>query len=251
MKNLSLTIMTAVFVTLFSCSPESDLNPETQVGVQFNTIQSSFSAQAINKENQLKQSATGTLSFTEGYIAISKLEFEAEADNDSIEIEFELEQNTLIDFATGSTTPDISTISIPAGTYEEVEVEIDLREDSEEPAIRLFGTYTAPDGVEHSIRFEYNSDESFEVEREGLILFTENQIAIAQITFDPITWFAAVSDENYVNATKDTEGVIVISSTQNTEIYDVVADGLDLASEVEMKDEQEIEEDDDENGTDD
>lgn len=243
MKNLSLTFLTAVFLTLFSCSPESDLNPETQVGVQFNTVQSSFSAQAFNKENQLKQAATGTLSFTEGYIAISKLEFEAEADNDSIEVEFELKQNTLIDFATGATTPDISTISIPAGTYEEVEVEIDLREDSEEPAILLFGTYIAPDGVEHSIRFEYSSDESFEVEREGVIVFAESQIAIAQITFDPITWFAAVTDDNYVNATKDTEGVIVISSTQNTEIYDVVADGLDLASDIEMEDEDEDDQD--------
>lgn len=242
MKHLSLLVM-ILAISFVSCSTESESTPEAQVGVEFNTIQSSLTTQAISKETQFKQAAAGTLSFATGHIAISSLEFEAETDNDSIEIEFELEQNTLIDFATGSTTPDINFISIPAGIYEEVEVEIELSEGLEQPAILLFGTYIAPDGVEHNIRFEFNSDESFEVEREGLISFEEAQVAIAQITFDPVAWFIAVTDEQYANATKNEEGLIVVSSTENTEIFDIVADGLDLASDVEMEDENEEEED--------
>lgn len=236
--------MLVLAVTFVSCSPESEVTPESQIGVQFNTLQAGLTTQAISKDSQVK-AASGSFSFTTGYIAIGKLEFEAEADNDSIEIEFELEQNTIIDFATGITTPDISNISIPAGTYEEVEVEIELREESEEPAILLFGTYVAPDGVQHDIRFEFSSEESFEVEREGVILLEENQVAIAQVTFDPAAWFAAVTDENLVNATKNTDGTIIISSTENVEIYDIVADGLDLASDVEMKDDEENDDDDD------
>ncbi|SDL64268.1 hypothetical protein SAMN04488034_10732 [Salinimicrobium catena] len=238
MKNLSLTFMMTVAVALFSCSTESESTPEAQVGVEFNTVKSALTTQAISKETPLKQAAAGTLSFSTGHIAISRLEFEAETDNDSIEIEFELKQNTLIDFATGTTTPDINFISIPAGNYEEVEVEIELSEGSEQPAILLFGTYVAPDGVEHNIRFEFNSEETFEVEREGLISFGEAQVAIAQITFDPVAWFISVTDEQYANATKNEEGVIVVSSTENTEIFDVVADGLDLASDVEMEDDE-------------
>lgn len=72
----------------------------------------------------------------------NKLEFEAESENDLLEIEFELKQNTLIDFAFGITTPDISFITIPAGTYNEVEVEIELREDSEEPASPFWHIYS-------------------------------------------------------------------------------------------------------------
>ncbi len=237
MKHLSLSIMMIFALSLVSCSTESESTTEAQVGVEFNTVQSALTTQAISKDSQLKQAAAGTLLFSTGHIAINRLEFEVETENDSIEIEFEIEQNTLIDFATGTTTPDINFISIPAGTYEEVEVEIELSEGSELPAILLFGTYVAPDGVEHDIRFEFNSEETFEVEREGLISFAEAQVAIAQITFDPVAWFMEVTDEQYASATKNEEGFIVVSSTQNTHIFDVVADGLDLASEVEMEDE--------------
>ena len=37
-----------------------------------------------------------------------------------------------------------------------------------------------------------------------------------------------------IMATKDNDGVIVISEDSNMEIYDIVADGLELASEVEI-----------------
>lgn len=245
MKNLSLSLMMILTVTLFSCSTDSDLNGESQVAVKFNTVSSFTSTQAVTKDNQLKQMASGSLTFTDGYIAISRLEFEVEAENDSIEREFELQQNTIIDFATGATSPDISNITIPAGTYEEVEVEIELRENSEEPAIRLNGVFTSSDGVEHPIRFEFNSNESFEVEREGVIVLEENQVAVTQITFDPILWFATITEADLANVTTDSEGVIVISTTQNTEIFDKVADGLDLASEVEMEDDDDHDEDED------
>ena len=232
-------------VMLFSCSTESDQNGESRVAVDFNTVAPVVNTQAITKEDPLKQTASGTLTFTDGYIAISSLEFEVEAENDSIEREFELDQYTVIDFATGTTTPDIGDITIPAGTYEEVEVEIELAEGAEEPAVSLNGSYVAPNGVAHPVRFEFNSHETFEVEREGVIVLAENQVAVTQITFDPVLWFAAVTDEAFANATVDADGVIVVSDTQNTEIFNVVADGLELARDVDMEDEDEDHENED------
>lgn len=237
MKKVSLSLMMILSVTLFSCSTESDLNGESQVGVEFNTVSSVITTQAINKEDPFKQTASGILTFTDGHIAISSLEFEVEAENDSIEREFELNQHTVIDFATGVTTPDIGYITIPAGTYEEVEIEIELAEGVNEPAVVLNGTYVTADGVDHSIRFEFNSHETFEVEREGVIVLAENQVAVTQITFDPVMWFAAVTDEAFANATVDADGVIVVSDTQNTEIFNLVAEGLELARDVDMEDE--------------
>ena len=249
MKKLSLLLMLVFVASLVSCSKDDSgtttSNSEAKLGVEFITHPSAATAQKNSTINHLNQALAGTLSFTNGYIAISELEFEAETENDSIEIEFELEQNSIIDFATGTTSPDISYVTIPAGTYEEVEVEMELRSDSEEPAILLYGTYVAPDGVEHNIRFEYSSDESFEVEREGVINLEENEIAIAQITFNPLDWFAAVTDEDFANATTDADGIIVISSTQNPQIYDMVAEGLELASDVEIGDDDGYYDDDD------
>lgn len=228
--------MAVIASSLISCSTDSD-SDQPQLSVQFNTLQSTLDFQSSDlKEEPLKQTTTASLTFLSGSITISELEFEVETENDSTSIDFELEQVVVIDFATGNTTPDVGNISIPVGTYEEVEVEIELHEGStDNPAVLLYGIFTDRDGVEHPVRFNFNSEESFEVEREGLITFSEDEAVLAQVTFDPIAWFAEVSAEEMSNATKDENGVINISSTQNSSIFDIVADGLDLATDVEIE----------------
>lgn len=42
---------------------------------------------------------------------------------------------------------------------------------------------------------------------------------IAEITSDPSVWFVEVTDELMVDATKNLNGIIVISETQNCEIF--------------------------------
>lgn len=58
---------------------------------------------------------------------------------------------------------------------------------------------------------------------------------IAEVTFDPIVWFSGVSTDMLEQADKNNDGVIVISETSNTDIFDMVADGLDLATEIEIQ----------------
>lgn len=55
-------------------------------------------------------------------------------------------------------------------------------------------------------------------------------------TFAPAQCIIGTSDEVMQNATKDEIGVIVINSNQNSEMFETVADGLDLATEVEVQD---------------
>ncbi len=235
MKNLYLSLFSVLAVSLFSCSTESD-SEKSQLSVNFVTSQAPLDLQSLSfKDESFKQTSSGSVSFSEGFITIRELEFEVESDNDSTSVDFNLEQNVIIDFATGNTTPDIGSINVPAGTYQEVEVQIELQDNTDSPSVVLHGFYTAPDATEHPLTFEFNSGETFEVEREGTITFSEAQSALAQITFAPAQWFLGVSDEVLQNATKNENGVIVISSTQNPEIFDTVADGLDLATEVEIQ----------------
>lgn len=237
MKKLFLKMLAITLVIGVSAcsSDDSETTENTLLSIQFNTVTSPFDTQAQFRTSSFKQAATGSFMFNDGYITISELEYEAETENDSLSVEFEMEGVAVIDFATGIPTPDIRAINIPAGTYQEVEIEVELFDDTNEPSIVLNGIYTAPDGVEHPVRFEYHSGESFEVEREGTIVFAENQSAIAQITFDPSLWFAGVTDEDMESATKNMDGVIVISEDHNTDIFDIVEEGLELATDLEIE----------------
>jgi len=224
MKIKSLLIVALGAFGMFACS-EDETNG-ARLNLDFNTV--------TTADNTSQRALTNGLEFTDGFITLSEVRFESEADVDSLEIEFELEQQTVIDFATGSTNPDISGVSIPSGTYEEVEIEIELFDEGDEPGVVLNGTFTH-DGVETPVRFEFNSGETFEVEMEGAVVLTDGTNALAQITLDPHVWFANVSAEQLAAADRNEDGVIVISESINSDIFEVAADGLDLATDVEFE----------------
>jgi hypothetical protein len=227
-KTLILTSIIAAGVSFTSCEKDSNNNP--RIELKFYTVITPIPLNgALKSAQQVKE-----LTFTSGFITLREVEFEVETDDDSIEVNFNIELNTKIDFATGETNPDISFVEIPAGTYNEMEVEIELQDEGDNPAMVLNGTYVDTEGTSHPVRFEFDSGETFEVEKEGPITFATNESALAQVTFDPTVWYAEVSNEQLSSATKDNEGVIVISSTHNPDIFDTVAEGLNLATEVEL-----------------
>ncbi|MFP8488704.1 hypothetical protein ACKGJO_06335 [Gracilimonas sp. Q87] len=80
-----------------------------------------------------------------------------------------------------------------------------------------------------SLHFEFNSGEVFEAEADQ-VEFLEESVATTQITFDPVFWFSDVTSEMLDNASRDANGVIVISETSNAEIFSNVADKLDVAT---------------------
>lgn len=234
MKYLFSRLLALILLTgVIACS-DDDSSESPVLAVNFNTVTTAFDAKSQTVSSTSKAATQGNFLFSEGFITLIALEYEAETDNDSTSVEFELEGAVTIDFATGIPTPDIRTIVIPAGTYEEVEIEVELYDETDDPSVVISGDYTDPNGEVHPVRFEFNSGETFEVEREGTVIISEGQTALAEITFDPSVWFAGVTDEMMAGANKNLNGVIVISETQNSNIFDVVADGLDLATELEF-----------------
>jgi hypothetical protein len=229
LKVLALATLIATGFSFTSC--EEDKQSEPQIGLKFNTVQNPITLNSgLKSAQQAKE-----ISFTSGFITLREVQFEVETDADSVEVDFNLEAITEIDFATGETNPDISYAKIPAGTYNAMEVEIELQDDGDAPSVVLNGIFVDIEGVSHDIRFEFNSGETFEVEKEGTITFDTNQSALAQVTIDPTSWFAEVTASQLSEATKNDNGVIVISSTQNPEIFDMAADGLDMATDVEIE----------------
>lgn len=201
------------------------------------TIQFKFNTVNTTSSIPTGRTAANSLTFTSGTITLEEIEFEAEVEGrDSIEADIDMIVS--IDFATGQTTPDISQLTFPVGTYSSVEVELELLytgNNGTTPGVLIEGVFEDRTGTTHPVRFIYNSDQTFEIEREGTITFTEGANIVAQVTFDPVAWFAGVTSADLEAATKDSEGVIVISENSNVEIYDIVADGLELASKVEIQ----------------
>ncbi len=95
--------------------------------------------------------------------------------------------------------------------------------------INIEGTYTNSDDEIIPIRFEFNSGEVFEADAASVVL-EEGTDVVAKITFDALSWFSTISAAQLDNAIL-TEGTIIISETKNANIFDIVADKLDVDTE--------------------
>ena len=131
---------------------------------------------------------------------------------------------------TGISTPSLDDITIPAGTYTDVYLGIELRDEDSQPSVIMEGTYTHSNSTVIPIRFEFNSGEVFEAETSQQVVVNENETALSKIVFDPQVWFSVVSTNALDNASL-TDGVIIISETKNEAIFDLVADRLDVSTE--------------------
>lgn len=183
----------------------------------------------INK-NVVDYRGPGDLQFTDGFITITEVVFDGDlVGGESKSITHS--RLVVYDFGTGESSPAENVIDLPPGTYNDIYLGIELQDENDDPTLVLKGTYEKEmDGQVYPIRFEFNSGEVFEAEAaKGTI--PPNTPAIAKITFDPHTWFSKVSFNQLENAKVDNDGVIVISEESNEGIFDLVADGLDRATE--------------------
>lgn len=184
---------------------------------------------------------------TSGFIQIKKLELEtAGIDENGNEFERELElkfkEIKKITFDEFDAGVDFF-INIPAGNYEEIEFEIDLIDNRQQPSIQLDGTFTYSDGRSVPLKLEvYGNDEDdydFEVELESRndddLFFLDgvnNPLALFQI--DAAAWFSTISSTEWENA-QLTDGVLIINKNTNKSIYNKVEYRIKSSSDIELK----------------
>lgn len=185
-----------------------------------------------------KSSTISYLNFTGGHILLKEISFSGQRKQGKDVVFHHPVDYTKINFASGAANPSII-VDIPQGTYTSAELEIENREGVSEPSILILGAFTNSMGSNIPLRFEFNSSESFEVEAEAEdggkeIVLIEDISAKSKIIFDPNYWFGTVTQNMLDNATlSNVSGIqtIVISSSSNEDVYDIIVDRIDDASE--------------------
>ncbi len=227
---------------LFSCSEDSDPDVIGEGDVR------------IGLGVKLKQGNTpgarlmnSGIDVTGGFLQIKKIELETEGQDengDEFERELELKFKEIkkIDFNEFDAGVDFF-INIPSGNYYEIEFDIDLIDNRNQPSIQLDGTFTYQDGRSVPMKFEvYGNDDDdfdFEVELEGdddddlfFLDGVNNPLALFQI--DAKGWFSGVSTSELENA-ELTDGVLLINKDINKSIYRKVESRIKNSSDVELK----------------
>lgn len=257
-KLIATTTLLMLGVGFSSCTSEEDILPGTGDG----TLGMLFKLQNDAGTSSTARTSAQGLNFVDGFIQIKELEMELEGDFDregltaagsfdddgddedsdeggnqwEYEVEFDEVKKVMFDQFDSDTD---FFIQIPEGTYEEIEMEIDLIDFGNEPSIQLNGTYSSNDGEEISFKYEYFGDEiDFEVEIEAdnsqlVVDRLNNPLILFELV--PSRWFSGISDVELENADLDGNGVMLINRDSNRSLYQKISDRIEADAELEIE----------------
>lgn len=170
---------------------------------------------------------TGVFTWTSGFLSVTEIEFEAEKEDDDTEIEFKSKTAQRIDLF--SPLSSLGFINVPPGLYEEVEFEVHIATTATAPAFELKGTYNMI-----PIVFQLNEALEIEAEFEDVTIAPNADLnAIVSLNLDLLT--NGITDAALSAATL-TNGEIVISSTSNVALYNIIRANMNKIADIEVDD---------------
>jgi hypothetical protein len=190
-NKLSLFILTPILLFTVSCSvSDSNSGGEKRVAVKMKLNQTST---ATAKQISSSPTAQSVDSLTEIKLLVEELELESTVDEDSLDFEV---NDFVASLPLDGSEIEISTANVPAGVYDEFEMEIEHDDDTnvndsdfnnesgDGYSIVIKGVYNGED-------FMYRSEEDFEIELEFNPPFEINDGSppSVAINVDPSGWF--------------------------------------------------------------
>lgn len=175
--------------------------------------------------------SNSSLTWTSGNVNVSEIDFEAKSK--SAKIEYELKQAFNVDLFNLSSV--LGSITLPDATYEEVELKLVLKKSATSNIpLTLKGSYTDGSGTKIPVEFYFNEDFEADVEAENIIVSGTNDY-LGLINVQLNKFLTNVVSADLSGATK-TNGVIVISSTSNMELYAKLKANLNAFADCDFED---------------
>jgi hypothetical protein len=215
-SKLLLTMAAAAGLLLGSCNKSDDTksaNAQPELAYQI---------KAINTSSGLHKGTAGaTIMWTAGYANPKMVKFEAKKDDTKIELTSTA--NVQIDLM-APVSVAFGGFELPAGTYDEIELEIKLDKDGNMPAMELDGTFTAGNGTTYPVILRINQELKIKTEQHN-VTFNTGDSFVAVTTFDLDDISGSITENMLLNA-QLTNGAIVISSTSNKALYNMLLSGF-------------------------
>jgi len=182
----------------------------------------------------------GNLAFTGGAIILGSFTFDGNR-TQADDVFFVNNYSGLsISFDPNNSVAELD-FDIPQGTYSKISVSFQTFGNAGDDHIVITGTYknSVTDSI-YPLRFEFEAMEFYTVISKDAsgnseIILDESVASTATITLDPVFWFQTISTSSLDNATLvNISGVptILITDAKNEDIFDLVVDRVDDATEV-------------------
>ena len=184
-----------------------------------------YQLQTTNRSSLLARVASGNLLWESGFGSAKEIKFEAKSNN--LKVEFKSEVPQRIDLFSSVAT--LGNVTLTPGTYTEVEFEVELVPTSSDPALELKGQFTS-NSVTTPVIFRVSTPLEIENEVNNVVV-TDNSGYKALTTLNLALITKGVTEAMLNNAVR-TGGTVVISSTSNPTIYNIILNNIHDSDEV-------------------
>jgi PBP1b-binding outer membrane lipoprotein LpoB len=179
-----------------------------------------FQLRATNTIAALQRTDAATIQWTAGTATPTSVKFEAK--KDATEVEFTSTSGQQVNLFTVAQST-FGNLTLPDGTYNEIELKIQLNGSTSVPALELNGTYN--NGTA-------NIPVVFKVTTPLQIKAEKNNVAITSGAFTAVTSldlssFTTGISQAAMNSATQTGGSIVISSASNANLYNIIISNID------------------------
>ena len=191
-----------------------------------------YQIKTVNRSAIINTPVTaGNIQWTSGTASTTMIKLEAKNSN-SAEVEFKSEVAQQISlFAPVSAS--LGNVSLPAGTYSEVEFKIEIAPVGNNAAFQLAGQFTSGTGTVIPVVFQVNNMFDIKAEQSNVTI-TDNgsTTALTILNLAPLT---NGINQNMLNNATVTNGSIIISATSNTALYNIILANLIQSQEEEVE----------------
>jgi hypothetical protein len=224
MKSPTFLMTAALAVLLFgSCKKSGTDDTATASGMQFQ----------LGVTNPLvvvnRVEAPNTILWTSGTAYATQVKLEAK--QNASQVEFKSTTPQQIDlFASVATS--LGNVTLPAGTYTEVEFKISINTNGSVPSLQLNGNYTNAASQVIPITFTMSSLFDLKAEQNNVVV-TSNSSFVALTTLN-LSLVSSGITQAMLNSATLTSGKIVISASSNINLYNIILNNLQQFHHVEV-----------------
>jgi hypothetical protein len=219
MKRKTLILFSATVAILGFVSCKKEATSSENASSFMYQLQTTNRTSVVGRIATTDRIAGANIQWTSGTAAVNELKFEAEGN--SGEVEFKQKTAQQIDLFSASAS--LGNITIPAGTYNEVEFKAILSPNGNAPALELNGSFTSGT-VTKAVKFLVSSTVELKAEKQNVTV-AQGSTYSALNTLDLSQLTNGLSEAALNNAAVS-GGTIVLSSSSNTDLYNIVLRNL-------------------------
>jgi hypothetical protein len=222
MKKVLPAIALALLTTFGACQKDPVNDGQLTYTFKPVNLSASLGTSAALSGQAVPAGTNGSINWTTGRFNIQKIELSAKKDGNEISIE----HKNLTDVDILKLGTIAGSVTLPAGTYSEVEVELNLVASTTNRPLTLVGKYIEASGTQIPVEVHFN--ENVELKRSVSQIIINGDKYKADVTLEINNLVKNLVQADFGQTTRGTNGSIFVSNTVNTALYNKLKANLEL-----------------------